>query len=69
MGTALAIVDADSCPDCAAATVELAFSEPALFRHGGYGAERHTMIRHCASFCGWWIRRHVTERRPARVAA
>lgn len=69
MGTALAIVDADSCPDCAAPVADIRFEQPALFRHGGYGADRHVTIRHCARFCGWHILAHVGEAPPAKTVA
>lgn len=68
MGTALVHVNADRCPNCAAGTCDTGFTQPALFRHGGYGADRHTVVRHCARFCGWHVTRHVGEQRPARAA-
>lgn len=55
-----------ACPDCAAPTVSHTVHEPALFRHGGYGATRTSTIDRCARFCGWSLVRAVIETNPRR---
>lgn len=40
--------------------------EPALFYGVGYGASRRTVVRSCASFCGWFLTAEVGEVRPPR---
>ena len=50
--TALALIPHDNCPDCGAILRTRTVAEPALLRHGGYGATRETTTRVC-DVCGW----------------
>jgi hypothetical protein len=35
------------CPLCLAVPIEMAYSQPALFRHGGYGEATRTTLEMC----------------------
>jgi hypothetical protein len=59
-------VDKERCPDCDGNTVTISYGEQALFIHGGYGATRTSVLRHCAAFCGWGVTESVTETNPRR---
>lgn len=62
---ALVHVPRGKCPRCGAPTVDVAWAEPTLFRHGGHGATRETVVEVCRSiWCHWSITRSVTEMRP-----
>jgi predicted RNA-binding Zn-ribbon protein involved in translation (DUF1610 family) len=60
---ALVPVDTTACPDCGETLDPSITDEPALVRHGGYGAMRRT-IRDACGACGWSIVRSVTEVHP-----
>lgn len=57
-----------SCPRCGQPTHDETFWEPALLRHGGYGATRRTITRTCTGDCPWSVTVEVTEERPAPAA-
>lgn len=44
--------DPTACPECGTDLASTATGQPALFRHGGYGAARTTTVAHCP-VCGW----------------
>jgi len=48
-GTEVMVID--GCPLCGGVLARSGFSQPALFRHGGYGEVRHHEAMVCA--CGW----------------
>jgi hypothetical protein len=51
------------CPDCGEVLADdIAWEEPALLRHGGYGATRRTVRRCCP--CGWALVVERSEIRP-----
>jgi predicted RNA-binding Zn-ribbon protein involved in translation (DUF1610 family) len=56
-------VDLDRCPTCGTALGDQTVTEPALLRHGGYGASRETTVTACPG-CGWHITRQINEVRP-----
>jgi len=58
------LVGHDVCPECQAPATDVTYDEPALFIHGGYGATRRTVVRHCRRFCGWAVERERVERSP-----
>lgn len=62
--TELVPVERDRCLDCGGTLHTVTADEPALFRHGGYGATRtsHTVI--CAALCGWALTVDTTETNP-----
>lgn len=64
---ALVILDRDHCLRCRSETVERRVAQPALLRHGGYGATKKTTFRFCPE-CRWFFISDVTEVRPERVA-
>ena len=44
----------DRCPDCGDDVVDWRVEQPALLRHGGYGATWQTVIRSCRNGrCSW----------------
>lgn len=53
------------CPDCQAPTTTVQWDQPALVRHGGYGATQRRTVRHCMARCGWGYEQTVEEVRPA----
>ena len=55
----------DGCHQCGGPLTTQAAGQPALFRHGGYGATVTTMRRWCPT-CGWDAGDHRTETRPDR---
>lgn len=60
----LVAVDSSSCPQCRSTFLTVAtFSQPAMVRHGGYGATRTTTVAFCAE-CDWSLVRAVSETRP-----
>jgi hypothetical protein len=64
---ALVPLEAGVCPACGCATERLTFGEPQMFRHGGYGATRETVVEVCSApvvVCRWSLVRSVTEVRP-----
>lgn len=63
-GGTLVPIDPTLCPACGQATDNATTTEPALFRHGGYGATRTTTTRHCR--CGWTLVADVSETNPRR---
>lgn len=56
--------DRAACPACGAGTVTVGMVEQALFRHGGYGADRVTARRLCRAVCGWALTTEVGEANP-----
>jgi hypothetical protein len=61
-------IERGACPACGAPPVEVVFGEPQMFRHGGYGATRETVVDVCTApplVCRWTLVRSVTEIRPA----
>lgn len=68
---ALVPVEPGVCPVCGTELVTERLHEPALIRHGGYGATRRTERAYCphkhpdGTLCGWVLLREVTEERPA----
>lgn len=61
--TALICLDPSLCPECSTSLDSLVQDEPALLRHGGYGATRRTTFGRCGG-CGWVILASVEEVRP-----
>jgi hypothetical protein len=62
---ALVAIDPGVCPACSTELVETALHEPALIRHGGYGATRRTVDVYCPrDDCRWSMQREVSEVRP-----
>lgn len=55
----------DSCPQCGGALHSITAAQPALFRHGGYGADLVSTIRWCPTD-GWRIEVERQERNPRR---
>lgn len=62
MPAALVALDRDRCPRDGATLEQVTWYEPALIRHGGYGATRKTVQKLCPA-CGWSI---VAERSEVR---
>jgi hypothetical protein len=61
--TTLAVLPADNCPDCGRPfEAHTAWEQPALVRHGGYGANARTVLRHCP--CGYRLIVEHGEVRP-----
>lgn len=58
----LATIDPTICPSCGATTITIAWAQPALFYHGGYGATQGHEHRACT--CGWGLETHVTTNTP-----
>lgn len=65
-GRALELAPRDPCPRCGKPTHEQTMEEPALLRHGGYGAMRFTRQVVCVRGCGWFLTLEQTEVRPPR---
>lgn len=62
---ALVPVDTSRCPECGTALDATTIHEPALLRHGGYGATARTTVVHCPnSECRWWMETERTEINP-----
>jgi hypothetical protein len=62
--TALSVVDPDACPDCGDELAEIGYDQPAVVRHGGYGAT--IRVRHLACpTCPYQRHHETTETRPA----
>lgn len=59
----LATLDPTACPDCGGPTETTAADQPALLRHGGYGAARRDAVRWCPG-CGWALHHETSEVRP-----
>jgi len=51
------------CPECGGPLVSVTAHQPALFRHGGYGATRRTTWTACPH-CRWSLEAAVDEVRP-----
>lgn len=60
---ALVPVALTACPECGGPLTESLYAEQALFRHGGYGADRATTTLSCHR-CTWTLVIDVTETRP-----
>lgn len=58
----IATLDPTICPDCGQPVRDLTWSQPALVRHGGYGATETTTRRYCR--CGWGIVATVVTDNP-----
>lgn len=56
-------VAADACPTCAGVLLVMSIAQPALFRHGGYGATQRQTERWCPT-CGWHLLAEVVEVNP-----
>lgn len=52
------------CPNCGGSTSTSRVEEPALLRHGGYGATRQSVLSQCDDDCGWQMTTQVNEVRP-----
>lgn len=52
-----------ACPSCGGSLDSALVVEQALFRHGGYGADRSTTTLACEG-CTWTLVVDVTETRP-----
>lgn len=61
-------VNLTNCPDCGTPLAPIRVEQPALFRHGGYGATSASERTRCPA-CGWAITLTVTETRPDRAKA
>lgn len=59
----LVIIPADGCPACGSTTTSTEWHEPALVRHGGYGATRSTVLRTCPR-CDWALVSEISETAP-----
>lgn len=65
-GKALAIRE-PGCPECATPLIAASVTQPALFRHGGYGASKRTTWAICPNTeCRWSVEHTVEEVRPDR---
>lgn len=53
----------DVCPDCTEPLHSFTVTQPALIRHGGYGAMSVTESVSCAA-CGWHVVNAVSEAKP-----
>lgn len=64
--TDIVLVDRRRCPSCRGEVIESTIDEPALLRHGGYGATKRTRFLYCENLlrCGWSLVADVTEVRP-----
>lgn len=63
--SALDTLDPAVCPDCGADLRTLNWGQPALFKHGGYGATTATERRHCP--CSWSLIAAITTQKPQRA--
>jgi hypothetical protein len=61
--TDLVHLDQTICPDDGTRLQAYVMHEPALFKHGGYGATRRTVVLSCPA-CGWGITAEVSEISP-----
>lgn len=59
----VATLDGDRCPDCGGALTPIITEQPAIVRHGGYGATRRDTVKRCGA-CGWALHSDTTEVRP-----
>jgi hypothetical protein len=64
---ALVVLPREVCPECHGPLSERTFGQLALFRHGGYGADRSQVTAWC--HCGWTLIRAITETNPQRRAS
>lgn len=62
--TAIVVVPNDRCHHCGTPVDEESFDQPALLRHGGYGATHRTTFILCPS-CDWSQVLQTQEVRPA----
>ena len=60
---ALVLLPSDACPSCGGTLQTMSVGQPALFRHGGYGATLASTVRWC--HCGWRLEAVRQETRPA----
>lgn len=61
----VAVVDPDRCPDCGGTLESVTVDQPAIVRHGGYGATRRLTVRYCPDiFCGYHRHHETSEIRP-----
>lgn len=63
----LVVLDPTVCPACTSPVRDVTWDQPALLRHGGYGATRRVVQRTCDR-CGWTLRIRIDEIRPDRRA-
>lgn len=56
-------VEPGICPCDGSALVEHEETQPALFRHGGYGASARVTVAACP-LCSWYLLRERQEIRP-----
>ena len=61
---ALVPLDPDTCPRCDSELRHVASDQPALLRHGGYGADRRSEMSTCPA-CGFEGASTIGETRPA----
>jgi hypothetical protein len=59
----LVTLDPALCPTCGAVLSTGSWDEPALLRHGGYGASRRTTARYCGN-CSFVLIAEQCEARP-----
>jgi hypothetical protein len=63
----LVLFDTTRCPSCPAVRLDvLIFEQPAIIRHGGYGATMRHTIRRCRR-CGWHLEAERIEVRPQKL--
>lgn len=62
----IVLLDRHLCPACRRPTEDETVDAPALIRHGGYGATRRTVARHC-KHCGWACLVEVSEVNPRQL--
>lgn len=60
---ALVPFDRDACPVDQGPLSVIVVGQPALFRHGGYGADLTSTVRWCA-LCGWQLLAQTQETKP-----
>lgn len=62
---ALAVLDPERCPACNGRVAHEATHQPALLRHGGYGATERRTLRVCINeACRWTCEIEVQELKP-----
>jgi len=61
--TVIAPFTVGRCPDCDTVLDLVHFDQPAVVRHGGYGATVRTVLRSCPK-CGWKLVAERGEVRP-----
>lgn len=63
--TALVALDPKLCPTCGDDVMHVTTCQPALLRHGGYGATLEVVTAHCWNdACRWMMQLRQTEISP-----